>query len=61
MNMDQVSGAIKDAAGRVQEACGKLIGSVEQRRKGIKKQIDGQVQRAIGDIDELIKGASCKK
>ncbi len=31
MNKDQVKGTIKDAAGKVQEATGKVIGSDEQR------------------------------
>jgi uncharacterized protein YjbJ (UPF0337 family) len=29
MNKDQVKGTIKDAAGKVQEAAGKVVGSTE--------------------------------
>ena len=40
MNKDQVKGTIKDAAGKVQEATGKVVGSHEQQLKGIKKQVE---------------------
>jgi uncharacterized protein YjbJ (UPF0337 family) len=55
MNKDQVKGAIKDAAGKVQEQTGKLIGSPEQQVKGIHKQVAGQTQKAVGDVKEVMK------
>jgi uncharacterized protein YjbJ (UPF0337 family) len=60
MNKDQVKGALKDAAGKVQETTGKLIGSPEQELKGIKKQVVGQAQKAVGDIKEVVKDAGKK-
>ena len=60
MNKDQVKGTLKDAAGKVQETTGKVIGSEEQQLKGIKKQVDGQTQKAVGDIKEVIKDAGKK-
>lgn len=57
MNKHQIKGTIKDAAGKVQETTGKMIGSNEQRLKGIKKQVDGRVQKAVGDLEEVVKGA----
>lgn len=39
MNKDQVKGAVKDFAGKMQEELGKLIGSKEQQAKGLGKQI----------------------
>ncbi len=54
MNKDQVKGALKDAAGQVQRTTGKLIGSEEQQLKGIKKQVEGRTQKAIGDAKEVI-------
>jgi uncharacterized protein YjbJ (UPF0337 family) len=60
MNKDQVKGTLKDAAGKVQETTGKVIGSHEQQLKGIKKQVDGHAQKAVGDIKEVVKDASKK-
>ena len=34
MNKDQVKGATKDIAGKIQEETGKLVGSKEQQAKG---------------------------
>jgi uncharacterized protein YjbJ (UPF0337 family) len=58
MNKDQVKGTLKDAAGKVQETTGQVIGSHEQQAKGIKKQIDGKAQRAVGDVKEAVKDAT---
>ena len=60
MNKDQVKGTLKDAAGKAQETAGKVIGSSEQQLKGIKKQVDGQGQKAVGDIKEVVKDATRK-
>ncbi len=57
MNKDQVKGVIKDAAGKVQEEAGKLVGSEEQQIKGLGKQISGKVQKSYGDVKEVIKDA----
>lgn len=55
MNKTQVKGTIKKAAGKMQEATGKVVGSNEQRIKGIKKQVEGQAQKDVGDIKESAK------
>jgi uncharacterized protein YjbJ (UPF0337 family) len=60
MNKDQVKGTLKEAAGKVQQTTGKMIGNDEQQLKGIKKQVDGQTQKAVGDIEEVVKDASKK-
>lgn len=56
MNKDQVKGAVKDAAGKVQEKVGEAIGSTEQQDKGLIKQAEGKVQKAYGDVKEVLKG-----
>ena len=56
MNKDQVKGAIKDAAGKVQEKAGEAVGSTEQQDKGLVKQAEGKVQKAYGDVKEVLKG-----
>ncbi len=58
MNKDQVKGTLKQAAGKVQETAGNMIGSHGQQLKGIKKQVEGQAQKTTGDIKEVIKGAT---
>jgi len=57
MNKDQVKGAIKDAAGKVQEKAGQLVGSEEQQIKGLGKQGSGKLQKKFGDAKEVIKDA----
>ncbi|MEO6354492.1 MAG: CsbD family protein [Burkholderiaceae bacterium] len=58
MNKDQVKGAAKDAAGKVQQTAGKVIDSKEQQAKGIAKQAAGKTQKAYGDAKETVKDAS---
>ena len=53
MNKDQVKGAIKDAAGKVQETAGQVTGSREQQAKGVLKQAEGKGQKALGDAKEI--------
>ena len=55
MNKDQVQGAAKDAAGKVQEKAGEVIGSDEQQAKGLVKQVEGKVQKAYVDVKEEFK------
>ena len=58
MNKDQVKGAAKDFAGKVQEEAGKLADSKEQQVKGLGKQISGKTEKAYGDAKEVIKDAN---
>ena len=55
MNKDQINGTVKNAAGKVQEQAGKIIGSTEQQAKGIGKQIAGQAQKTVGDVKQVAK------
>lgn len=55
MNKDQVEGTVKDAAGKVQQKTGELVGSDEQQVKGLVKQVEGKVQKAVGDIENAAK------
>jgi len=58
MNKDQAKGSIKDAAGKVQQKMGKVMGSTKQRIKGLAKQVEGKTQRAVGDMREAGKERS---
>jgi uncharacterized protein YjbJ (UPF0337 family) len=55
MNTDQIKGAVKDVAGKVQRKTGEVIGSTEQQVKGAAKQVEGKAQRAYGDAKETLK------
>lgn len=60
MNKNQVAGAVKDIAGKVQQEVGKLVGSHEQNAKGLGKQISGKAEKAYGDAKEAVKNAAGK-
>ena len=55
MNKDQVKGAVKDAAGKVQQKTGELTGNESQEAKGLAKQGEGKVQKNVGDAKEVLK------
>ena len=55
MNRDQVKGAVKEAAGKVQQTTGKMTGSTEQQVKGLTKQAEGKAQKNIGNAEEAVK------
>lgn len=58
MNKDQVKGAAKEAAGRVQKAAGELTGSDKHRAEGEMKKNEGKAQKAVGDVKHGIKKAT---
>jgi len=55
MNKNQVKGAVKDIAGKVQQKAGKLVGSKEQEAKGLVRQVQGKARRNLGDAQEVMK------
>ncbi|MET4578877.1 CsbD family protein [Ottowia thiooxydans] len=57
MNTDQVKGALKEVAGKVQQKTGEVINSPEQQVKGVAKQVEGNVQKNYGDAKEAVKDA----
>ncbi|MBP9147648.1 MAG: CsbD family protein [Rhodoferax sp.] len=58
MNKDQVKGKVKNIAGQVQEEAGKLVGNTGQQAKGVKLQVEGQVQKSLGNAKALVKDAN---
>ncbi len=58
MNKDQVKGATKELAGKLQEKAGKLVGSTDQQIKGLKNQAEGKVQEQIGNLKQAVKDAT---
>jgi uncharacterized protein YjbJ (UPF0337 family) len=55
MNSNQVKGAVKDAAGKVQRKAGEAVGSTEQQVKGAARQAEGKAQKAVGNVQESAK------
>jgi len=60
MNKDQVKGAVKEAAGKVQRKVGEAIGSAGQQAKGAAKEAEGKAEKKVGDARETLKEAHRK-
>jgi len=60
MNRNQMQGAAKDVAGKVQQKLGELTGNKTQQAKGVAKQAQGKVQRAAGNVEEALDKANRK-
>lgn len=57
MNKDQVKGAVKEAAGKVQQKVGEIVGSPRQEAQGLAKKMEGKVQQKVGDAKEMLADA----
>jgi len=55
MNSDRIKGAATVTAGKIQEKAGELVGNKEQQAKGLLKQVEGSVQKNVGDAKEVLK------
>jgi uncharacterized protein YjbJ (UPF0337 family) len=55
MNRDQIKGAATEAAGKIQQKAGELVGDNEQQAKGLTKQVEGSLQKKVGDAKEVLK------
>ena len=60
MNRNQVKGAAKDVAGKLQRKVGELTGNKTQQAKGAAKQVEGKVQRGAGNVEEALDKAGRK-
>jgi len=60
MNRNQMKGAAKNVAGKVQQKVGELTGNKTQQAKGIAKQVQGNVQRGAGNVEEALDKANRK-
>lgn len=61
MNKDQIKGAARDVAGKLQQKAGKLVGSDKQQAKGLAKQVSGKIQKGVGDVKEVLEDATKKR
>ena len=52
MNTDQVKGKLKEAAGEAQEHLGRATGDKDQEAKGHAHEVEGKVQKKVGDVKD---------
>jgi uncharacterized protein YjbJ (UPF0337 family) len=55
MNKNQIQGTATDLKGQVQEAAGKLVGNDKLQAEGLKNQVLGNAEKALGDATEGVK------
>jgi uncharacterized protein YjbJ (UPF0337 family) len=55
INKDQVEGRAKEAAGKVQEVAGKMVGNTKQQLKGNINKNVGAAQAKFGDAKSRVK------
>jgi uncharacterized protein YjbJ (UPF0337 family) len=60
MNRNQVKGAAKDVAGKVQRKVGELTGNENQQDKGTAKQVEGKIQKGVGNVEQALDEAERK-
>jgi uncharacterized protein YjbJ (UPF0337 family) len=60
MNRNQVKGAAKDVAGKVQRKVGELTGNENQQAKGTAKHVEGKVQKGVGNVEQALDEAARK-
>jgi uncharacterized protein YjbJ (UPF0337 family) len=60
MNKNQVEGAAKNTAGKVQQKIGEVIGNQSQQAKGVVKQIQGTIQKGAGNVEQVLKDTAAK-
>lgn len=56
-----MEGGLKEAAGKIQEKTGNLLGSKSQEAKSMAKEVAGKAQRALGDAKETVKDSGHHK
>lgn len=61
MNKDQIKGAAKEVAGKVQRKAGELVDSPEHQAKGAAKELTGKVQKEVGNVKEDVKDSVHKR
>ena len=56
MDKDRIDGALKNAAGSVREAAGKLVGDTKLETEGKAERAEGKVQNAVGGVKDTLRG-----
>ena len=61
MDKDRIKGATKEAAGKVKDTTGKVIGNPQMQAEGVAKQVEGQIQNAAGKMKDAARDAIKKQ
>ena len=60
MNKERIRGTIKVSIGKAQAKLGDVTGNTGQEAKGLRKEIEGNLQRTFGDAKEKFNDLSNK-
>lgn len=61
MNKDQVKGAAKEVAGKVQRKLGDAVDSPSQEVKGMAREAEGKLQKGVGNAREEVKDEAARQ
>lgn len=61
MNKDQIKGAAKEAAGKLQRKAGELVDSPAHQIKGAVKEVAGKLQQRVGDAKQDLKDNASRR
>ena len=56
MDKDRIDGALKNAAGSVKEATGKVLGDSKLEAEGVAERAAGKAQNAVGGVKDTLRG-----
>jgi uncharacterized protein YjbJ (UPF0337 family) len=60
MTTEHAKGALSKAHGKIEEGLGTLTGDKKQQARGKVRQVQGEAQRGLGDIQDAVRKLSDK-
>jgi uncharacterized protein YjbJ (UPF0337 family) len=60
MNKNQIEGRLKAVAGKVRQKIGQVTGNRKLQVKGVANQIEGHVEKGVGDVEQALDKAGRK-
>jgi uncharacterized protein YjbJ (UPF0337 family) len=60
MNKDQIKGRVEQVSGKIKDAAGKVVGNDRLQTEGLAEQVKGKVQAGFGDTKEDVKDQAKK-
>jgi uncharacterized protein YjbJ (UPF0337 family) len=61
MNKDQIKGAAKEVAGKVQRTLGDAVDSPTHEAKGLAREAEGKLQKGVGNAREAAKDEAARE
>jgi uncharacterized protein YjbJ (UPF0337 family) len=56
MDEDRIKGTAKDVGGKAKESVGKATGDKDTERRGKADQVEGKVQKGVGEAKDTVRG-----